>query len=95
MALHLTAEGLRRDARAVTREAVTPAGAAAATALLSHSIMTELDGTRRVVVGLGTVGGGLWLASRGRGSFTTSVGMGAALGAVWSLFDKRERRGRW
>jgi hypothetical protein len=94
MALHLTAEGLRRDAKSVSREVVTPAGAAAATALMSHTIVTNLEGAKRAVVGLGAFGGGVWLAARGKGTYMPYVGVGAALGAAWSLFDKREEHRR-
>jgi hypothetical protein len=93
--MHLTAADLRRDARSVAKETVTPAGAAAATALLSHTIVTNLDGAKRAAVGLGAFGGGLWLAARARGQFMPYVGVGAALGAAWSLFDKRDERRRW
>jgi hypothetical protein len=95
MALHLTAEGLRRDAGAVTKEIVTPAGAAAASALMSHTIVTNLDGTKRAVVWLGAFGGGLALAARNKGRYMPYVGIGAALGAVWSIFDKRDERRRF
>jgi hypothetical protein len=93
--LKLTAADLRRDANSVARETVTPAGAAAATALMSHTIVTNLDGAKRAVVGFGAFGGGLWLAARGTGRFTPYVGVGAALGAAWSLFDKRDERRRF
>ena len=95
MALKLTSAELRRDARTVAHETVTPAGAAAATALMSHTIVTNLDGVKRAVVGLGAFGGGLWFAARGKGRFMPYVGVGAALGAAWSIFDKRDERRRF
>jgi hypothetical protein len=95
MALKLTSADLRRDAHALARETVTPAGAAAATALMSHTVVTNLDGVKRAVVGLGAFGGGLWLAARGKGRYLPYVGVGAALGAAWSVLDKREERRRF
>lgn len=92
MALHLTAEGLRRDASRVKTEALTPAGAAAATALMSHSIVNSLDGAKRSVVGLGIAAGGAYLAARGTGKWLPYMGVGAALGTVWAVFDKRDDR---
>lgn len=89
MALTLNSRQLAHDAKNIMRETVTPAGVAAASGLMSHSVMTGLQGGRRVVVGAGLVGGGLFLGARGKGKYLPYAGIGAAMGAVWSMFDSR------
>lgn len=92
--LTLTAKDLKREAAHALHTVGTGGAAAAAGAIAGHTLCAN---SRSAFMPLGVAAGGAFVAMKTRGQFLPYAGVGIAVGAVWSLFDKTPpgRRGGW
>jgi ApbE superfamily uncharacterized protein (UPF0280 family) len=93
--LTLTSKDLKREAVHAAKTVGVGGGAAAAGAIAARALTA---GSRSYFVPLAVTAGGAFVAIKARGPVIPYIGVGAAVGGLWSLFDRSASpfsRGGW